>query len=374
MKRKQTQKIVDDLKKKMVFIVGPRQSGKTWIAKEVAKYFSKPIYLSYDHAESKYIIENESWDDSLDLIIFDELHKMPNWRNYIKGVFDTKRSWQSILVTSSARLDILKQTGDSLAGRVFTHHLFPLSPAELFSQNIKYHLDSLLERSGFPEPYLADSEIDAQKWRREYINNILNIDVFDFENIQLMKNFRLVFDILRRRVGYPISYQSISRDVGVSHNTVKKYIYVLEALYVIFKITPYSKKIARSILKEPKIYFFDNGLVSTNNDGAKLENLVANSLYKHVVCKSDYLGEELSLCYLKTKDGKEVDFALVNDGEIISALEVKTSDKVPSKALLWFYNRFGIEAIQLVKNLKIQYKKDNATLIPVDEYLKVLFC
>jgi uncharacterized protein len=372
MERWQKKQIVEDLQKKMVFVVGPRQSGKTWLAKNIMAQFNNPAYLNYDSRTDRKVLEQQSWINESDLLIFDEIHKMPDWKNYIKGVFDTKEPYQSIMVTGSARLDLLKQAGDSLAGRVFTHHLFPLSPAELFKQNLDYKLEHFLERSGFPEPYLAKTNVDSARWRREYIENLLSIDIFDIGNIQDVRHLRLVFELLRERVGSPISFHSIARDISISHNTVKKYIQILEALYVVFRITPYAKNIARSLIKEPKIYFFDNCLVN-GDDGAKFENFVASCFYKHVITKTDYFGEEWKLHYLRTKDGKEVDFALIKADQIEQAIEVKLSDKELAKSLVWFHERFNIPSVQIVKNLKTEYQKGTISVLKANEYLKKLF-
>src|SRR4029077_5708042 len=100
---------------------------------------------------------------------------------------------------------------------------------------------------------------------------------FEIDKIYNIKAMQLIFNLLRNRVGSPISYQSLAEDVGTSPTTIKKYIQILEALFVVFKVTPYSKNIARSLLKEPKLYFFDTALVQ-GDDGAKLENIVAVSL------------------------------------------------------------------------------------------------
>ena len=116
MKRQQTEYIVKDLKKKMVFITGPRQVGKTWLAKEIAKSFSGSVYLNYDSSEDRRIIKNEAWLEKTDLLVLDELHKMKGWKNYLKGVYDTKPDHMMILVTGSARLEAFRQSGDSLAG------------------------------------------------------------------------------------------------------------------------------------------------------------------------------------------------------------------------------------------------------------------
>ncbi|MFA5250160.1 MAG: ATP-binding protein [Parachlamydiales bacterium] len=351
MERYQKAAILKDLQKKMVLIAGPRQAGKTTLAKAVAQEFSSFIYLNYDHLEDRRMIKEEKWLPSTELIILDEIHKMPKWKNYLKGLFDTKASHQKILVTGSARLEIYSEVGDSLAGRYFLHHLFPLSPAECEKMHFPYTLERFLERGGFPEPFLVQDPIEAQRWRLQYVDSLLREDVLDFENIQSLKTIRMLFELLRSRVGSPLSYTSLSEDLAVAPNTVKKYLQILEALYIVFRITPFSKNIARSLLKEPKIYFFDTGLVQ-GDAGIKFENLTAACLFKHLLFKVDYLAQNYTLKYLQTKERKKVDFALVCNSKIEQLVEVKKTDGTPSDSLYYFQQKYHLPAIQIVQDLK----------------------
>lgn len=372
MQRSQFNAILKDLKSKMVLLVGPRQSGKTWLAKEIAKQYRMPLYLNYDNQIERDIMKREGWLPQTDLLIFDELHKMSEWKNYLKGIFDTKPDGMHILVTGSARLNVFKKVGDSMAGRYFLHHLFPFSPAEFVTCGIHdYSMDNLIERSGFPEPYLAQNDIDAKRWRNQYIEDMISIDVLDFDNIMNLRAFKAIFDLLRNKVGAPVSYASIAEDVNLSQTTVKKYIDVLEALYLIFRVTPYSKNIARSLLKEPKIYFFDPGLV-TANEGARLENFVAVCLLKHVYTQRDYAAEAYELHYLRTKDQEEVDFALVCDHTIKQIIEVKTSDPSISKSLYKFHTKYQFPATQIIKYIKHPSQKEGIVLQSVQSYLESL--
>lgn len=372
MKRLQKNLILKDLEKKIVLIVGPRQAGKTWLAKDIAKDFGKTVYLNYDQILDREIINSQSWLPTTELLILDELHKMDNWKNYLKGVYDTKPESMKILVTGSARLDIYNQLGDSLAGRYFRHRLFPFSLAELVQTGEPTDIEKLIERSGFPEPYLAPNDVEANRWRLQYVNSILSTDVFEIDKIYNIKAMQTVFNLLRNRVGSPVSYQSLSEDIAVSPTTIKKYIEILEALYVVFRVTPYSKNIARSLLKEPKIYFFDTGLVQ-GDDGAKLENLVAVSLLKHTYAKVDYHAQEYALHYLRTKDGAEVDFALVRQGDVESILEVKISDNVPSKALVYFHEKYNYPAVQLVKIVRHEREVGGIQIRSAEKFLSELF-
>lgn len=371
MKRKQTNQILADLKKKMVFLVGPRQVGKSWLAKHIMPLFSHPVYLSYDRNEDRKIIENESWLEATDLLVLDELHKMPNWKNYIKGIYDTRPDHLQILVTGSARLNAMKQAGDALTGRVFTHRLLPFSPAELAALGIEVDMDRFLERGGFPEPFLADKLVDAKRWRAQYLDSLIRVEVFDFNQIQNIKAINLILELLRNRVGSPVSYKSIAEDINVAPNTVKKYIQILEELYIVFRVVPYSKNIARSLLKEPKIYFFDTGLVQ-GDLGAKLENFVAVCLLKHVYAKYDQEGEEYKLHYLRTKDGVEVDFALTYNEKITRIMEVKYTNKNLSKGLVTFNKKYNLPALQLVRDIKREHVSQGIAIKRVENFLTTL--
>ena len=372
MERMQKKIITKDLKKKMVLIVGPRQAGKTWLSKDIAREFNNSVYLNYDQILDRKIIKSQSWLPTTDLLILDELYKMEGWKNYLKGVFDTKPKNMSILVTGSARLDIYDQLGDSLAGRYFRHRLLPLSLAELTQLSEPINMEKLIERSGFPEPYLAENNTEASRWRLQYINSMLSTDIFEIDKIYNVKSMQLVFEMLRTKVGSPISYQSLAEDIAVSPTTIKKYIQILESLFVIFRVTPYSKNIARSLLKEPKLYFFDTGLVQ-GDQGAKLENLVAVGLLKNSYAITDYKAKKCVLHYLRTKDGTEVDFALISEDKVESIIEVKLTDDLPNKGLIHFKRKYNYPSIQLVKFLRNEHEYDEIKILNVETFLSGLF-
>ncbi len=367
--RANEKQILKDLQKKMVFIVGPRQVGKTFLAREISKKFKNVTYLSYDNIEDQKKIKAMNWSEKTELLVLDELHKMPMWKNFLKGTYDTKPDNLKILVTGSARLEAYRHMGDSMAGRFFVHHLMPLTLSELKNTSYQKDLDYFIRRGGFPEPFLARDELDAERWRDEYVDSLVKGDVLSFEkiyNINLMNN---IFELLRTKIGSPISHSSIARDVEASPTTVKKYIKVLEALYIIFKVPTYSKKISRSILKRAKIYFFDTGLVKGDN-GVKFENFLAVSLLKYILQKKDFLGRSGKLMYLKDKDGREVDFALVDENnEIEKIIEAKLSDGSISKHLIYFKNKYNLKAEQIVKNLRNEYHSEGIQILKAEKYL-----
>lgn len=372
MRRKQEQQIINDLQKKIVFVVGPRQVGKTWLAKEIGTKFENTTYLNYDHFDDQKIIKEGSWLPSTELLILDELHKMPAWKNHLKGIFDTRPENLKILVTGSARLDAFRQTGDSLAGRFFAHRLLPFSVSEISPDPLSTDFDRFLERGGFPEPFLSDSKTDALRWRNQYVDGLIRTDVLDFERIHDLKTLQTVFEMLRRRVGSPVSLASIARDVNASPSTVTKYVEILESLFIVFRVTPYSRNIARSILKEPKLYFYDNGLV-VGDEGARFENFVAVSLLKHVLGMADIEGQKMELKYLRTKDNREIDFCLVRDDMIAEAIEAKVRDSAPSKALKYFCERYDLPGTQVVKNLRNERLVGHVEIRNAEGYLRGLF-
>lgn len=370
MKRSQQDLISKDLTRKMVFLTGPRQVGKTSLALAIAEEQEHAVYLNYDSFPHREVIRKAAWLPETRLLILDELHKMENWKNYLKGVYDTKAKRLQILVTGSARLETFRQSGDSLAGRFFRHRLNPLSMTEIPAAT-EQTLSRLMERGGFPEPYLAESLDDSNRWRLQYIDGLIRTDILDFEKVHDFKAIQLTLELLRQRVGAPLSYVSLARDVGCSPNTIKRYIEIFEGLYIIFRVTPHHRNIARSIQKEAKIYFYDNGMV-IGNEGVRFENLVAICLLKHLNAIEDYKGKRARLKTLRTKEKKEVDFVLVVENEPISMLEVKLSATDISPTLVYFHKRYGIPAIQLVKNLQLERVVDGIELRKASPYLSKL--
>lgn len=368
MKRSQGDKILTDLKRKMVFLSGPRQVGKSWLARELAGKFEKPLYLNWDNRQDREILLRQAWPGESDLLVFDEIHKMPEWKNYLKGVYDTKRAATSILVTGSARLETFRQSGDSLAGRYFHHRLLPISPSEAMQAGEAKDLAHFLERGGYPEPFLAADAAEAGRWRRFYLDGLIREDILSFENIRELRAMNLLVELLRSRVASPLSYQSLSEDIGAAPNTVKRYIEILEALYIVFRIYPNSRSVARALTQQPKLYFYDTALV--DDSGARLENHVALGLLKELYRREDADGIRRQLGYLRTKEGRETDFLIAVGNTPRLAVEVKTSDRDISPDLAYFCAKYGMKGLQLVGDLRLEYDQDNVEVREAQSWLE----
>ena len=359
-------RIQKDLLKKMVLLTGPRQVGKTTLSRNFQQALPTAVYLNYDTPADRATMLEQAWPKRAPLLILDEIHKMRDWKAWLKGVFDGRtqidgpsRQSQQILVTGSARMDTFRQAGESLAGRYFSWRLHPISVREWCEQTTAspaQALTHLLERGGFPEPALADSDEEAQRWRREYFTDLIREDVLEFSRLHEVNAMRLFAQTLQQRVGSPLSIASISRDMAVSPKTLTRYLEILEALYIVFTVRPWSRNITRATLLQPKVYFFDTGLVQ-GDAGVRFENLVACHLLKATHWQQDALGKNVDLHYVRTKDGAEVDFALSETNGanpvLTHLIECKLSDAKPHAALKRFsQEQPQAEAVQVVRDLR----------------------
>jgi predicted AAA+ superfamily ATPase len=364
--------MLKDLREKIVFLSGPRQVGKTTLSRQL---IPDHVYLNFDASRDRRIIMSEEWDRETGLVVFDELHKMKNWKSWIKGIYDTEGISPALLITGSARLDIYRRGGDSLAGRFFSYRLHPFTVKEIYEstqEDPATVLQKILSLGGFPEPYLKNSEGFAKRWRRTHIDTILRQDLLDLENVRDIKAIEILIDLLKVRVGSTTSFSSLANDLQVSVNTVKHWLQILENLYLIFPVRPYHKNIARSILKEAKYFFYDTGNVEGELP-ARLENTVACAIMRELHFLEDTQGSRVALHYLRDKEKHEVDFLIVIDNKPMQLIEVKASDDAFAPSLFRFRRYLpGAAAIQIVYNLDKKKSREGARMLPVHEYLRDL--
>ncbi|MBI3293286.1 MAG: ATP-binding protein [Deltaproteobacteria bacterium] len=349
--------IEKDLKKKMVFLAGPRQVGKTTLAERIMKGFNQPTYLNWDNPEHRRTIQKGLWPQNTDLLVFDELHKKKNWKSWVKGIYDVEKRDRRILVTGSARLDVYRRGGDSLQGRYHHWRLHPFTLDENPRHRCdKKTLETLLEFGGFPEPFLSRDKVEAARWRRDRYERLIKEDVRDLEHVKDVQTLSLFNDLIRERVGSPVAVSNLAQDLEISPLTAKHWLSVMEAMYHNFVLRPFSDKIARSSLKQPKVYLYDTGEVQ--GDAAKAENLVACHLLKRVQFLQDAFGERVELQFIRDKDGNEVDFAIIRNRKVIELYEVKLSDDTIAPSLIKYQKMLQPQnAFQVVFNLDKPYER-----------------
>ena len=368
-KRYLTSQVEKDLKKKMVFIGGPRQVGKTTLSKHILRE-SKGSYINWDNAEHRESILKQELPPTK-LWVFDEIHKYRGWRNYLKGLYDVFSKKHQILVTGSARLDLYRHGGDSLQGRYHYLRLHPLSVAELKISSSK-DFQSLLNLSGFPEPFFESSEIEARRWSREYRQRLIQEDVLGLERINDLSQLELLMMRLPALVGSPLSINALREDLQASHKAVSNWLNIFERLYAIFRISPLGAAKIRAVKKEQKHYQFDWSLV--DDPAYRFENLVASHLLKWVHYLQDTQGRDIELRYFRDIDGREVDFIITEKKKILWAIECKWADAEISKSLKYFKARFlDCEAWQISATGKKDYlSQEGIRICPALPFLQGL--
>ena len=355
MNRYLTAVVRSDLTRKMVILTGPRQVGKTTLARQLMEEHSQAQYLNWDVAANRRILVNKSWSPRPDLLVLDEVHKMADWRGYLTEAYDGRAENQLMLAAVSARMGTSRQTEESLTERYFSARLHPFSVSEwvtVADAKPEDALDRLIERGGFPEPFMAENAELAERWHNRYLADLVREDIAEYARIQEVRSMRRLLELLRGRTGLPLSIASLARELQMAPNTISRYLDILEALYIVFIVRPYSSNIARAILKRPKVYFFDTGLVRGDND-ARLENACAAMLLKHIHFQQDVLGKASSLHYVRTKEGSGVDFMLCENGEPSVILECRHADRKPAPMLFKLASVFPhAQCIQLVRELE----------------------
>lgn len=386
---------------KMLFLSGPRQVGKTTFAKQLLD--NPGQYFNWDNPKFK-----KEWVRSLDsfaekilsektpIILLDEFHKNPKWKNQLKAFYDIYGDKIQMMVTGSAKLDTYRKGSDSLMGRFIHFHLHAFSYGELtetkmmsfkeFQEGVlnpeKFNisapksseeiLKNLFQFSGFPEPYLAASESIHQIWSKNRLELLIRQDIAETSNLLRNHQVDILALLMPDKVGSPLSVQSLTEDLQVSHTTVTRWLNALKQVYYHFDVVPHSKNIARSLKKESKIYLYDWSQVE--DSGARFENLVACHLKKAVDYYNDTGQANLSLRYLRDKDKNEVDFIIVKNEKPLASFEVKLNDLNLDKSFVKFQKKEKFPHFQVVMTSDIHrnYKELNATVISFNKLFQKL--
>lgn len=354
--------VTQDLKKKMVFLAGPRQSGKTTFSKGLIKSKGGQYY-NYDFDADRALLIKSKLNPNEKFWVLDEIHKYSRWRNWIKGLYDKYHEDHQILVTGSAKLDIYSRGGDSLQGRYFLYRFHPLTLSEIcgfqshknepekiletissntFSKEktaAENALKDLIKLGPFPEPFFS-SEKEAQRWRLSYSRRVINEEISSLEKVSDLALLEVLFDQLQRCVGSPLSINSLREDLHVSHESVQRWVDIFDKIYLSYRIAPYGSAKIRAVKKEQKLYLWD--WMYANETSAQLENLVANHLLRFIHWCEDIHGITCDLRFFKNTDNKEIDFVILKKNKPWFCVEVKTRAQEYQKQMKYFMTRAGV--------------------------------
>jgi predicted AAA+ superfamily ATPase len=364
---------------KMLFLAGPRQVGKTTLARAALAAEAGPgIHLNWDVPADRRrmlsaadLLEDVRRPGARPLVVFDELHKMRRFKGWLKGFYDANRDHCRVWVTGSGRLDLYQSGGDSLVGRYFLYHMHPLSVGELArsdralggaerawrafaeggtpSPTMAGSLQSLLRFGGFPEPYLRQNASFHRRWVLARRQRVTHEDIRDLTRIEDLDRLEMLVELLNPRIGAPLSINSLREDLGVAFETVRGWLGALQRVYYVYAVAPYSERVQRSLLRESKYYYWDWSEAS--EPGARFENLVMCHLKKACDAWTDFGHGRFQLWYLRDRERREVDALITKDRKPWCLVEAKRSDAAPSPHLSRFGAQLGCaRLVQLVES------------------------
>jgi uncharacterized protein len=351
----------------MALIPGPRQCGKTTLAKALCKQHSGSVYLNWDFPDDRELIlrgptsliERASSDrltDPQGFVALDEIHKLTNWKNYLKGYYDATKTQIKTLMTGSAKLDVFKKAGDSLMGRYFLYRMHPFSVGELLQRPYEpkeisppkklsdTKWKTLLEYGGFPEPYLKADKRFLNRWSQLRFQQLFEEEIQAFTRITELDKMEVFAKMLQRHSGGQMNYSHYGKLVQVDSKTIRNWTNTLKGFYYCFTIQPWHKNISRALIKEPKVYLWDWSKIE--DEGARHETMMALHLLKAVNFWEDTGLGEYGLYFLRDKDQREVDFLITRNSKPWILIEVKSSgSKKLSPSLQYFQNQIQAEHV-----------------------------
>ncbi|NCO89083.1 AAA family ATPase [Candidatus Roizmanbacteria bacterium CG_4_9_14_0_8_um_filter_34_12] len=314
----------------VLFITGPRQSGKTTISKKV---FNKFIYKNLEDPETRLFAKNDpkNFLSQADKIIIDEIQRVPELLSYIQVMADADNK-KKFVITGSQNILVSQKVSQSLAGRVAIFNLLPFSFKEII--NTSFGKKDIYEQViyGF-YPRIYDKLLDPIEWFPNYIQTYLERDVREIKNISSLIDFQRFLKLCAGRTGQILNLSSLANDLGAAVNTIKGWLSVLEATFIIYLVPPFYKNFNKRIIKSPKLYFYDTGLVCSllaikNEDQLKTHPLYGNifeTLCVSEVVKQNYNNNlHINFYYWRDKSGNEVDL-LYEKNNKINAVEIKSS-------------------------------------------------
>lgn len=328
-----------------VGITGPRQSGKSTMLQEILR--DEYDYVNFDYHDTVRLFTEDPRKfirEHTNNVIFDEVQRVPELFNYVKAAIDEDRQKKGkFILTGSSQFAFMRNVTESLAGRIGLLTLLPFEYLEM--------PEPLREQSifcgGYPE-IVIESYNEFKGWYSAYVDTYLHRDVRDLSNIGELRDFRRCLQLLATRTSQILNMSEIARVIGVTVNTIKRWVSILEASYIIFLLPPYHKNFGKRIIKSPKIYFYDTGLVSfltgirdkdTFEQGPMYGPIFENYIISEIMKRELHAKEDSELFYLRTSNGTEVDLLIDRKTEV-EFIEVKTSET---------YRREMTKAIEIFK-------------------------
>lgn len=371
----------------VVSITGPRQSGKTSLAQEL---FPNYIYYNLENLDSLALAKNDPKNfikvGSGKRIIIDEVQKFPELLSYIQVEVDSQKIDGQFVITGSQNFSIAESISQSLAGRVANFTLLPLSYSEargstyggLFADSKQ----SIL-RGFYPRSLVKD--IHPEDFYRDYLSTYVERDVRQIKNVGDLSIFQKFLQLLAGRVGQLVNFSSLANDVGVNYKTIKSWLNILEASYIVYSLQPYYENFGKRVTKSPKIYFYDTGLLchllkinSVNKlethyaYGQIFENFVITEVYKN----NFNLRKNEQLYFWRDSNGNEVDM-VIDRGENKRGIEIKAGQTFNSEMLKGLLQWQSLDPkknipTNLVYNGKLEQQVNNHEVINWKTFLSVL--
>jgi predicted AAA+ superfamily ATPase len=379
------QVVFEDLREKMVFLAGPRQVGKTTLARGVGTaHFPGFAYCNWDSPEDRGVIRRLEFSPQTPLLIFDEIHKFPAWKNHVKGLFDTRGDRFRILVTGSARLDIYRRGGDSLQGRYHLHRMHPLTVGELAEgpgipppgRELNFPAPDpprteaftlLLKWGGFPEPFQKQNDRFWRRWQIGRHDRLVHQDIRDVSLVRDLSKLDAFIEMLPGRVGSLFSLNSLCQTLEATHRTVSAWADLLERFYVYFRIRPFHVKTTATLRKEPKAYLWDWSAVPEGP--ARLENMVASHLLKLAHAVTDREGYRAEVHFLRDQEQREVDFLMTVNRKPWFAVEVKWADAAVDRQVHYFQEKLGVPVYQVTAREGVDFLQRGVRVMSASRFL-----
>lgn len=322
----------------VVSIVGPRQSGKTTLARAL---FPEHAYVSLENPDTRaYALEDPRGflDDHKSGAILDEMQRAPDLLSYLQGMVDENPAHGRFILTGSQHFLFMRDVSQSLAGRTAILSLLPLGLDEIQPTHGNLTIDGLLHRGFYPRLYQQD--IEPYPLLRDYFQTYVERDVRNLLRVQDLQTFETFVRLCAGRVGQLLNLTSLANDAGISSTTARDWIGLLETSFILFRLSPYHANISKRLIKSPKLYFHDVGLAAyligveeeshlRNHPlrGQLFENMVIADLLK----KRFNRGQDNRLCFFRDSTGNEVDL-LYPDGPDFLPVEVKSGKTISTDA------------------------------------------